>query len=161
MMLGIALGSFTTFEWLVGGGAFLGCIDIGLDGQRFYDVDCRDEAGGGVVTKRTKVTYVEASLLYRYVGCRPTYIVGPAQNMDGHDLKEGIARMGIDALREIDGDPRFLDPNASVDVVCRAGGSSDRACRLLEDAHACSRIGTLTDFCTMTPALRRTALGKR
>ena len=160
MMLGIALGSFTTFEWLVGGSAFLGCIDIGLDGQRFYDVDCRTEAGGGVVTQRTKVAYVEASLLYRYVGCRPSYIVGPAQNMDGHDLKEGIARMGIDALRELDDDPRFLDHDASVDVVCHATGSSDRACRLLEGAHACTRIGTLTELCTMSPALRSEALGR-
>jgi hypothetical protein len=59
MMLAIALGSLTTFEWLSGGGAYLGCIDMGLDGQRFYDVDCRKETGAGVVTQRAKPTYVE------------------------------------------------------------------------------------------------------
>jgi hypothetical protein len=161
MMLAIALGTATTFEWLSGGAAYLGCIDMGLDGQRFYDVDCRTETGGGVVTQHTKPAYVEASLLYRYVGCKPTFVVGPAQNMDGHDLKEGVARMGLEALRELDSDPRFLDPSASVDVVCPLTGSSDRACQLLENAHACSKIGTMSELCTMSPALRRAALHKR
>jgi hypothetical protein len=80
--------------------------------------------------------------------------------MDGHDLKEGIARMGIEALRELDSDPRFLDPSASVDVVCPLARSSDRACQLLEKAHACAPTGTLSTLCSMTPALRRSALGK-
>jgi hypothetical protein len=160
MMLGIGLGTATSIEWLVGSDVFTGCIDSGLGGQRFYDVNCRSEMGSSVSAERTSTTYVEASVLYRYSGCRPTFLVGPVENLDGHELKFGIARMGLDALAEIDKDPRFLDPKASVSVVCPREQSSDKACRLLEAAGACAPAGSAVVVCTMTPAQRRAALHK-
>jgi hypothetical protein len=160
MLFVIALGSATTFEWLFGGDAYLGCIDAGLGGQRFYDTNCRTQTGASVETKRTSTMYVESSLVYEFAGCRPTFVAGPIENMDGHDLKEGIARMGLDALREVDSDPKFLDPKASLTVVCPLTGSSDRACRLLQKAGSCAPGGTDVTICTMTPEQRRTVLGK-
>jgi hypothetical protein len=160
MMLAIALGTATSVEWLVGSDVYPGCIDAGLGGQRFYDVDCRAETGGGLTTQRTKTTYIEASLMYRYSGCRPTFVPGPIENMDGHEMKFGIARMGLDALAEIDKDPKFLDPKANVTVICTRDRSSDRACKLLQEVGACTPAGSQVSVCTMTPAQRRTVLGK-
>jgi hypothetical protein len=160
MMLVIGLGSATSIEWLVGSDVFTGCVDAGLGGHRFYDVNCRADTGSGVSTQRTQTTYIESSVLYRYSGCRPTFLVGPVENLDGHEMKFGIARMGLDALAEMNKDPRFLEPSAAVSVVCPQGQSSDRACRLLQAAGACSPAGSLVSLCTMTPAQRRAALGK-
>ncbi len=159
MMVAIGLGAATSFEWLAGGDAYGGCIDSGLGGQKFYDTDCRAEVGSHLVTQRTATMYVEPSLVYRFAGCRPTYVAGPVQNMDGHDLKQGIARMGLDALREIDGDPRFLAADASVAVVCPTTGSTDRACRFLKKAGTCSPSGTRSEMCTMTAQQRHAVLG--
>jgi hypothetical protein len=161
IVFSIGLGAATSFEWLAGGDAYLGCIDGGLGGQRFYDVNCRAETGGGIETKRTVSRYVESSLVYRFAGCRPTFLAGPVENLDGHDLKQGIARMGIDALRELDGDARFLQPSASLPVVCPDRGSSDRACRLLIKQGACTPAGTGVLTCRASPEQRRVVLGKR
>jgi hypothetical protein len=160
MMLTIGLGSATSIEWLIGSDVYPGCIDAGLGGQKFYDVDCRAKTGGGLITERTKTTYIEASLMYLFSGCRPTFVPGPVENMDGHEMKFGIARLGIPALAEIDKDPRFLDPKASVAVVCTRDRSTDRACRLLQEVGACVPAGTAASICTMTPVQRRTVLGK-
>jgi hypothetical protein len=161
LVFALGLGAATSFEWLAGGDAYLGCIDGGLDGQRFYDIDCRTMVGGGLETKRTTAAYIEASLIYQFAGCRPTFLAGPTENLDGHDLKQGIARMGIDALRELDRDPRFLNPNAPMPVVCSTTGSTDRACRLLIKEGACKAAGSHVLMCSATPEQRRAILGKR
>jgi hypothetical protein len=161
IMVAVGLGAATSFEWLAGGDAYLGCIDSGLGGRKFYDVDCRKETGSRLGGGKTETNYVEASLVYLYAGCRPTYVAGPIQNMDGHDLKQGIARMGLDALREIDQDTRFLKPDATAPVICPLDKSSDHACRMLRKWGACKPEGSELEKCTMTAEQRRSILGRR
>jgi hypothetical protein len=159
MMVGIGLGAATSFEWLAGGSAYIGCIDSGLGGHKFYDVDCRKETGSRLGKVHTETNYVEASLVYLYAGCRPTYVAGPIQNYDGHDLKQGIARMGLEALREIDRDTRFLQPDVTAPVICPVGKTSDHACRVLRKWGACKPEGSEVEMCTMTAKQRRAILG--
>lgn len=160
MMMGtIGLGTATSLEWQFGQNIYPGCIDVGLDGQKFYDVDCRAETGGGVGEKARSM-YVERSIVYRYSGCRPTYIAGPAENMDGHDIKFGQARFGIAALAEVHNEPRFTPKDADLAVACPVERNSDPACRYMEEHGACTEGGSRAKICTMTPAMRRSVLGK-
>ncbi|HEY5373481.1 MAG TPA: hypothetical protein VIK01_07325 [Polyangiaceae bacterium] len=157
MVLAVFMGAASGVDWL-GGVANNDCRvgDISLD---FYDTNCRADVGASVVTEKTRPMYFDPAIQYLYIGCRPAFMVGPQRSMDGHDLKVGKARLGIEALRELASEPRFQSPSENITVACARGASSDKACRLLQHTQgACRAAGTKVELCTMTPEQLKSVL---
>ena len=115
----------------------------------FYRTNCRAATGGGLVTEKTRPLYGDPSILYLYAGCRPGFMTGPVSGMDGHDLKVGKARMGIDALKEMHAERRFLRPDAPLTTICDRAPSGDPACaKLTATQGACKPAGTQLLSCS-------------
>lgn len=153
MSLAVFLGAASGLDWL-GGIANSDCRtgDVSLS---FYDTNCRTDVGARVGNEATRAMYFDPAIEYLYVGCRPAYTVGPANSMDGHDIKAGKATLGIAGLREIAHEPRFQPLDKDTTVVCSSEASSDPACRLLKKTPgACKPAGTMVEMCTMTRAQR-------
>ena len=93
----------STARWIVTGTAVEdGRHAQGFPGRdRFYYTDRRSAVGAQTVYTKTKTAYVDPAVLYLYAGCRPAPRSGPLQNMDGHDLKEGVAQFGMGAFVEV------------------------------------------------------------
>jgi hypothetical protein len=160
MVAVLALASDASLNW-IGGWSFNDCRSSGLpENKHYYTTDCRSETGAGVVNRRTKPMYLDPEILYLAAGCRPGFMAGPPASMDGHDLKVGTARLGIEGLRELHHDRRFLDPAADLDVTCSRKPTADPACALLKQAGGCAPAGSELMLCSMTPAQRKAALGE-
>jgi hypothetical protein len=157
MVVVVFLGAASGVDWL-GGIANHDCQegDISLS---FYQTDCRAETGASLVTEPTRPMYFDPAIQYLYIGCRPAFMVGPVTSMDGHDLKVGKARLGLDALRELSKEPRFQPISQNIIVACARGVSNDRACNLLKGTPgACKPEGTQIEICSMSPAQRDAVL---
>lgn len=157
MVVALFLGAASGVDWL-GGIANSDCR-TGEVSLGFYETNCRAETGATLVTQPTRPMYFDPEIEYLYIGCRPAFLIGPVSSMDGHDLKVGKARRGIEALRELSREPRFQPATANITVACARESSSDRACRLLKATPgACKPSGTMVELCTMTPAQRDAVL---
>jgi hypothetical protein len=103
--------------------------------------------------------YFDPDILYLYIGCRPAFMVGPVVSMDGHDLKVGTARYGIEGLRDFVNEPRFQPQSQNILIACAAGHSSDPACRITQKTPgACKPSGSKIELCNLTPEQAREAL---
>ena len=126
----------------------------------FYETNCRTDVGA-TLAEPTRPMYFDPAIEYLYVGCRPAFTIGPANSMDGHDIKAGKAMLGIGALREFAREPRFQPLSANLTVACANGVSSDPACKLLHKTPgACKPAGTMIDVCSLTPAQRDLVLAQ-
>ncbi len=165
----LGAGFFSTARWIVTGTAIEDTRNLqGFPGRdRFYYTDCRSAVGAQTVYTKTKTAYVDPAVLYLYAGCRPVFLSGPPQNMDGHDLKEGAdvtavgaPRLGMGAFVEVSTTPRFLDVTEDLLVVCTPGFSTDPVCQFAKSRGACHSGGTAVDICSMSPADRMTLLSR-
>jgi hypothetical protein len=152
----LGLSAASSVDWF-GDGAINDCRsgEVSVD---FYWTDCRAETGGGVVTSRPKATYVDPTAVYLYAGCRPTFIAGPAVGRDGHDVKMGTARAGLDALADVSREPRFGAGAGDLTIICDRKQTSDPACAAMRAAGKCQPSGTAVDRCTMSAADREAVL---
>jgi hypothetical protein len=161
MLAAIGLGAASSIDWFGGGNPGGGAINdcrVGEIDVAYYRTDCRGETGGGVVTSRAKATYVDPAVLYLYAGCRPTFIAGPAVGRDGHDVKMGTARAGLDALADVSRDARFGAATTDLDLVCDSQQAGDPACAAARAAGVCKSSGSAVLRCKMTPAQREAVL---
>ncbi|MES1164684.1 MAG: hypothetical protein ABUR63_02910 [Verrucomicrobiota bacterium] len=156
IILVVGLGAASGLDWL-GGIANSDCRAGDID-LAFYNTNCRADTGAGVVTTRTRPMYFDPAIQYLTIGCRPAFMAGPASSMDGHDLKVGKAKLGIDALKELNDDARFQLAAGDLTVACGRGPTGDPACALLKEAGACQPAGEKIEICTMSSAQRATAL---
>jgi len=161
MTLAVFMGAASGVDWL-GGIANHDCT-VGEVSLEFYHTNCRADVGASVATSpadKTRLMYFDPAILYLYIGCRPAFMAGPTSSMDGHDLKVGPARSGIEGLRELVSDPRFKLGADPLTVACARESSSDRACRLLQQTpNSCKAAGTKIELCSMTLAQAQAALG--
>src|SRR4051812_26936448 len=98
MALAVFLSAASGLDWF-GGTANSDCRagDVSLS---FYKTNCRTDVGARLGNEPTRPMYFDPEIEYLYLGCRPASTVGPANSMDGHDIKGGKATLGIAALRE-------------------------------------------------------------
>jgi hypothetical protein len=156
MSLAVFMGAASGVDWL-GGIANHDCTvgEVSLD---FYNTNCRADVGA-TLGEKTRPMYFDPAIQYLYIGCRPAFMAGPPVSMDGHDLKVGTARAGIEGLREIVNEPRFVPASENITVACAAGRSSDRACHLLQRTPgACKPSGTKVELCSLTREQARAVL---
>jgi hypothetical protein len=125
MTLVVFLGAASGLEWY--GGPGNNDCKLGEVSVDFYKTNCREEVGAGLVTEPTTPMYFDPAIQYLYIGCRPAYMVGPVQSLDGHDLKVGKAQPGIAALKEFANEPRFQPASENIRVVCARESSEDPA----------------------------------
>lgn len=156
LLIVVGLSAASSVDWF-GKGAINDCRS-GEVAVEYYWTNCRAETGGGVVTSKAKATYVDPAVLYLYAGCRPTFIAGPPVGRDGHDVKMGTARGGLDALAEVSRDQRFGAAATELPIICDAKQASDPACAAAKAAGACQPVGMAVERCTLSPAEREGVL---
>ena len=157
LALVVFMGAASGVDWY--GGERIHDCTLGDISLSFYDTNCREEVGAGLVTEPTRPMYFDPAIEYLYIGCRPAYLVGPATSLDGHDLKVGKAQFGMPAFREFAHEQRFQSPTANITVACARDATSDRPCKLLKATPgACKPAGTKVEICTMTPKQRDAVL---
>jgi hypothetical protein len=150
MVLALLMAAVSGLDWNTGPGVSA-CKD-GHVSLSFYGTNCRAEVGASLVTEPTRAMYFDPAIQYLFAGCRPAFMVGPAESLDGHDLKVGQAQSGMPALREFSKEPRFQSPSEPLTVVCAREDSKDPACKLLErTVDACKPAGSSVSICSMTP----------
>jgi len=125
-------------------------------GQNLHASNCRELAGARF-WQTPAVTYVESSVFYSYVGCRPSFVAG--KRADYWAMKQRPTS-GLTALKQIDGE--MAAPAATVDTVSPAGrapGDVDPVCAWALAHASCTPDGSAFLRCPLSPADRRAITG--
>jgi len=125
-------------------------------GENLHASNCRELAGARF-WQTPAVTYVESSVFYAYVGCRPSFVAG--KRADYWAMKQRPTS-GLTALKQIDHE--MAAPGATVDAVCPAGRAPDDVdpvCAWALAHAACTPDGTAFLRCPLSPADRRAIIG--
>lgn len=126
-------------------------------GHDLHATDCRALAGARV-GQTPAVTYVESSVFYSYVGCRPSFVAG--KQADYWPMKQRPTS-GVAALQQLHAE--MLKPDAPVDAICPAGrrpADVDAVCAWALAHVSCAPDGADFVRCPLSPGDRRTILGR-
>lgn len=127
-------------------------------GPNLHTSNCREVAGARF-GQRPEITYVEASVLYAYAGCRPSFLAG---RIVAYWAMKQYPTLGIPALKLLD--KEMLPPGAPVDAVCPAGrrpGDVDPVCAYALARPGCVPEGSYYLRCPLTPEDRRAILSQQ
>ena len=125
-------------------------------GPNLHTSDCRGLAGARFGQKPT-VAYVESSVLYAYVGCRPSFVAG---RVVSYWAMKQYPALGLPALAVLD--QQMLAPGASVDAVCPTGrrpGDTDPVCTYALARPGCVPEGSDYVRCPLAASDRRAIAG--
>ena len=125
-------------------------------GQNLHTCNCRTIAGAERA-QAPAVTYVESSVFYSYVGCRPSFVAGKRSDYWAMKQRPTTGAAGLQQL-----DTQMVDPNAAVDAICPTGrppGDVDSVCVYALAHTTCTPEGTDFVRCPLSPTDRRAILG--
>ena len=124
-------------------------------GENLHTSNCR-EIAGAALAQAPAVAYVESSVFYSYVGCRPSFVAG--RRSDYWAMKQRPTA-GVAGLQQLDA--QMLEPRAAVDAICPTGrrpGDVDAVCAYALAHTTCAPEGTNFVRCPLSPTDRRAIL---
>jgi hypothetical protein len=148
-------GAMSTIDWLWGGPGYKTMGPQFLGQYPLYSIDCRKLTGSHWFEHAT-ATYAEDRGMYLWLGCHPTFVAGPAANIDRHKIKTGGAISGRAALEDVY--RNMLEPDAEVSVACISNGSHpDRICSSAQSKGVgnCRSAGSDFTLCSVPRAGRK------
>lgn len=126
-------------------------------GQNLHQSNCRAIAGARF-GQSPAVVYVESSVFYSYVGCRPSFVAGFRNSYWTIKLRPTV---GVAALRQVDRE--MVKPDEPLDAICpsgRAKSAVDPVCAYALARSTCLAEGSDFLRCALKPSDRRTILGR-
>jgi hypothetical protein len=147
--VGLASGAFSSFNWLTEYAPNHGVPPTLYNPQGYdlYNVDCRKLAGARLGEKAERA-YVDPSLYYLYVGCRPTYVPGGerAREVWGIKIYPDPSKAGFRAFDQ--------DEPGLLRVVCPTSGTKGEVCQRVPHHTRCKQEGEAFTTCATTAADR-------
>ena len=157
VMFGLTSGAFSTLYWLREDAPRTGTPSSVFSpaGYDLYSLDCR-RVSGARFGERPSPSYVDASLYYVYVGCRPVYVPGGDRARSMWDMKvfPDASPTGFALFDTMLG-------AANLRVVCPVATPGDQVCAKISDRSACTREGDTFVSCKVGPSERQRILGRR
>jgi hypothetical protein len=122
-----------------------------------HETNCRETANARL-GDRPRPVYIETSVFYSYVGCRPSFVAGQTADKWAVRLRP---TMGLAGLAMIDRE--MVPAGQPLDAICPAGrtGDLDPVCTYAVTHGACTPEGAAFVRCPLGEADRRALLGPR
>ena len=125
-------------------------------GENLHASNCRDLAGARL-GQTPELVYVESSIFYAWIGCRPSFI--PGWRSTPYWVIKLKPTLGVRGLRQMDRE--MVPPGAPLPAICPAGRGRedvDPVCAYALTHGSCTPDGTAYLRCTLSPSDRRAIL---